>query len=245
MVSQATPAPGFIQRNQSGFGYGSSIGPHSTTLQPQPTQSSQQQPNGTTPSSSLPSHLPPSSNTVGTGAPSVSSASEVGLDPNDFPALGSTPVTSNSNNASGGSNGSAQVATSYASQAGNAIPLGGSGAVSGTGSGATTAGGAANSSSQTRDFTPDDFPALGNHQQTQPQTQDHSHPPGLNGFQTSSEHRQNLLGSLGATHTPGMLHLGGKQTRNVHLGFGQGLSEAEKAQQRVSPGFCSHLIFLP
>ncbi|KAF8073553.1 hypothetical protein FPV67DRAFT_1605889 [Lyophyllum atratum] len=236
MVSQSTP--GFIQqRGQSSFAFGGGLGQHpsSTTLQQQQQQSSshQQQTNGT--STSLPPHLTQTPNLA--NAQSVSSASDVGLDPNDFPALGSTPA----NNTSTGSNGTAaggSVTTSYASQAGTGVPLGGTGA-------GTIGGGVGGSTVQTRDFTPDDFPALGGQPQTQGQngqsqnsSQDsQSHPPGLNGFQHSDpsqqQHRQNLLGALGGSlqpGTPGMLNLG--QSRNVHPGFNQGQTEAEKQQQR-------------
>lgn len=230
---QQTP---FIQpRGQSSFAFGGGLGQH------QPTSTiQQQQTNGT--SNSMPPHL---SQTPSLGAPSVSSASEVGLDPNDFPALGST--SANNNNSSSNNNG-ANVATSYASQAGTGIAVGsggagGSGAIGGTGAGAT---------SQPRDFTADDFPALGGQSQqqgqaqsSQNQTQDnHSHPPGLNGFQHTDhaqqqqQHRQNLLGALTGgvqQQTPGMLNIGLAQTRNVHPGFQQGNTEAEKQQQqRVS-----------
>ena len=138
--------------------------------------------------------------------------SEVGLDPNDFPALGSTPATSasvpsNTNSASNG--GGTGTATSYASQAGTGVPLG-----SGNGQG----GG----SSQPRDFTPDDFPALGGASQQQPQLPQQqsaqtpgqeSHPPGLNGLH-SDQQRQSLLGSLSgslASQQQGQLHTGQQQ----------------------------------
>lgn len=100
---------------------------------------------------------------------------------------------------------------------------------------------------QPRDFTPDDFPALGGQgsgqNQNPNQSSDHSHqpPPGLNGFhhntmdhssqQQQQQHRQNLLGSIQQPGTPGMLNIGA-QARNVHPGFQQTQSEAEK--QRVS-----------
>ncbi|RDB14635.1 General negative regulator of transcription subunit 2 [Hypsizygus marmoreus] len=239
IVPQSTPA--FIQqRGQSSFAFGGSIGQHqsSTTLQqqqqPQSSSHQQQQTNGIP--TSLPPHLAQTPNLA--AAQSVSSASDVGLDPNDFPALGSTPA----NNTSTGTNGtgvSSSVTTSYASQAGTA--LGGVGSVSA----GTIGGGVAGSATQTRDFTPDDFPALGGQSQQQGQTaqnqnssQDNqSHPPGLNGFQHSDasqqQHRQNLLGALGGTlqpGTPGMLNLG--QSRNVHPGFQQGQTDAEKQQQQ-------------
>ncbi|KAG5636178.1 hypothetical protein H0H81_008913 [Sphagnurus paluster] len=239
MVSQSTPS--FIQqRGQGSFAFGGGLGQHQSgaTLQQQQPQSSshqQQQANGT--STSLPPHLVQTANIP--NSQSVSSTSDVGLDPNDFPALGSTPT-----NPSTGSNGVAaggSVTTSYASQAGTGVPLGGAGA-------GTIGAGAGGSTTQSRDFTPDDFPALGGQSQTQGQSlnghnqsssQDNqSHPPGLNGFQHSDpsqqQHRQNLLGALGGSlqsGTPGMLNLG--QARSVHPGFQQGQTEAEKQQHRV------------
>ncbi|KAE9396108.1 hypothetical protein BT96DRAFT_861243 [Gymnopus androsaceus JB14] len=177
------PQPNFIQqRAQNTFGFGG----HQS-----------QQPNGTstTNANSLPPHLSQTPN-----PPSVSSTSELGLDPNDFPALGST--SANNNNGNGNNNGSvaSSVTTSYASQAGTPAIAGGTGAAA--------------SSSQTRDFTPDDFPALGANQDSSL-----SHPPGLNGF--DQQHRQSLLGALQGT--PGMLNLG-PQPRS---GF-----ESEKQQQQ-------------
>ncbi|KAF8230044.1 hypothetical protein L208DRAFT_139018 [Tricholoma matsutake] len=229
MVSQSTPS--FIQqRAQSAFGFGGALGQSTTTLQQQQQQqqqqqssSHQQQANGA--STSLPPHLTQTPN-LGTGtAPSVSSASDVGLDPNDFPALGSTPANNNLASSNGTAIGGSTT-TSYASQAGTGVSL--AGAVG-------TIGGGVVGVAPTRDFTPDDFPALGGQSQAQGQTlqnsQDNqSHPPGLNGFaDLSQQHRQNLLGSL-QPGTPGMLHLG--QSRNVHPGFQQGQTEAEKQQQR-------------
>ncbi|OSX57226.1 hypothetical protein POSPLADRAFT_1174699 [Postia placenta MAD-698-R-SB12] len=155
--------------------------------------------------------------------PSVSSASEVGLDPNDFPALGSTPAA-NSNPASSNNT------TSYASQAGTGVQMG-----AGTNGGQAASGVGGN---QPRDFTPDDFPALGgqtSHQQQPSQSNADSHPPGLNGFQQhgDQQHRQSLLGSLTGGQTPsqqqpGLLNLG--QARNVHPGF---QVDAEKQRVRI------------
>jgi CCR4-NOT transcription complex subunit 2 len=201
---------------------------------------SQQQPNGTqgTMSSLL---VQPSG--LG-GAPSVSSSNEVALDPNDFPALGSGPTNPNPSSTANGLN---SGTTSYASQAGTGVLL--------TGSGGSGGNGTSSNLHQTRDFTPDDFPALGggiNAQQgqgAQQQSRDGSsatnggtpdnslsHPPGLNGFQTPEQQlRQNLLGPHTPglhQNTPGLLNLGPTH-RNVHPGF-QGQSEAEKQQQRVS-----------
>ncbi|KAG6888408.1 hypothetical protein C0995_008412 [Termitomyces sp. Mi166 len=230
MVSQSTP--GFIQqRNQTSFPFGGSLGQHqsSTTLQQQQQQSSShQQQHTNTGSASLPPHLAQTPNLA--NAQSVSSTSDVGLDPNDFPALGSTTANNTSTASNGATVGSS--ATSYASQAGTALGGAGAGSLGG-------------SSNQARDFTPDDFPALGGRSQTpgtngQGQTtgqENQSHPPGLNGFQHSDpsqqQHRQNLLGALGGNlqpGTPGMLNLG--QSRNVHPGFQQGQTDTEKQQQR-------------
>ena len=224
-------------RGQSSFAFGAStLVQHqpSGVLQQQqslPSQQQQQQTNGTTnPMSSL--HAQSSSSEP---APSVASTSDVGLDPNDFPALGSAPANVNSSNSN---NGSGTGATSYATQAGTGVLLGGTG---GGSMGTTATGG------QTRDFTPDDFPALGGQTQTAQQTRDSSnhssttpdlsHPPGLNGFQPSEQQqvRQNVLGAQSGglqQGTPGMLNLGPTQPRNIHPGFQQAPTDAEK-QQRV------------
>ncbi|KAF9483404.1 hypothetical protein BDN70DRAFT_873916 [Pholiota conissans] len=229
------PTPGFNQpRGQSTYAFGGALGQHqpSSILQqqqqpPLPSQQQQQQAQANGAQNSIASLLTPSSGLSAT--PAISSASEVGLDPNDFPALGSTPANANPSSSNNGSG--AGATTSYASQAGTGVLLGGSGSSGNAiGSSATAA--------QTRDFTPDDFPALGGQSQPSQQTRDNlqaqeslSHPPGLNGFQTSDpQHlRQTLLGSQG---TPGMLNLGPTQSRNVHPGFQQGQSEAEKQQQQ-------------
>jgi CCR4-NOT transcription complex subunit 2 len=220
MVSQ--PTQFLPQRGQNNYGFNGGLGQHQANAL-------QQQVNGA--SNSLPPHLQtpnlPS-------AQAVSSTTEVGLDPNDFPALGST--SANNNNGNGNNNGSGGSTTSYASQAGTGVGLG---------SGASIGGAAAGAANQQRDFTPDDFPALGGQTQTQT-TQDgsHSHPPGLNGFPQHSEHsqqqqhRQNLLGALSGglpQGTPGMLNLSPAQARTVHPGFQQQHqhTDAEKQQQRV------------
>lgn len=181
----------------------------------------QQQPNGTsTNNTSLPPHL--QSQTP--NPPSVSSTSELGLDPNDFPALGSTSAANNNNNGNGNNNGSvtSSVTTSYASQAGTG--MGGAGstpAIGGTGAGG--------SSSQTRDFTPDDFPALGANANQDNNNHSHPPPPGLvNGF--DQQHRQNLLGTLQGT--PGMLNLGPQQVRTGSGGVGVGFESEKQQQQR-------------
>lgn len=235
------PASNFLQaRGQSSYGFGAALSQHqqSSALQQQLSSQQQQQTNGT--SSSMPPHIAQPSG-LGT-PPSVSSTSEVGLDPNDFPALGSTPT----NNATSSTNNGTVPGptTSYASQAGTGVLLGGTG----VGPSAGTIGGGSGSVTQARDFTPDDFPALGGQSQTsqsqnslqsQLSSQENpSHPPGLNGFQSSDQHRQNPLSTLGGTlqpGTPGLLNLGTAQTRNVHPGFQQqSQTEVEKQQQRVS-----------
>ncbi|KIJ17854.1 hypothetical protein PAXINDRAFT_111491 [Paxillus involutus ATCC 200175] len=188
-------------------------------------------------------------------APSVSSASEVAFDLNEFPALGSLGQNNNSNPASN-NNGATSLGSSGLTSSGNNPP--GSNATSyaiqAGQSGSTAPGGGL----QTRDFGPEDFPALGGQQglgsQSQPQSQNqpptsenHSpaHPPGLNGF--TDHHRTNMLGSLnGGQHanssniqssaltatqqpgTPGMLNL-----RGIHPGF-QSQSEAEKQRQNYA-----------
>lgn len=119
--------------------------------------------------------------------------------------------------------------------------------------GAGTNGGQAASGvggNQPRDFTPDDFPALGgqtSHQQQPSQSNADSHPPGLNGFQQhgDQQHRQSLLGSLTGGQTPsqqqpGLLNLG--QARNVHPGF---QVDAEKQRVRILlVGCCVESHFL-
>jgi len=177
-------------------------------------------------------------------APSISSSNEVALDPNDFPALGSGPTNPNPSSTT---NGLGSGTTSYASQAGTGVLLSTNGISGGTGTSSNL--------HQTRDFTPDDFPALGvgnavqQGQAAQHQSRDGpnatngdnalSHPPGLNGFQTSEQQlRQNLLGphSTGLQqNTPGLLNIGPTH-RNVHPGF-QGQGEAEKQQPRVSSSY--------
>ena len=149
------PSPNYIQqRGQSGFPFvGGAMqqqqqsqqtsSQHASQTPLAHTSHQQQQPQTQQAAAATPS-LPPhlaqnSAPSLGT-APSVSSASEVGLDLNDFPALGSTPTSVTTP--------STTNATSYASQAG-------------TGAGAVGNGAAAGGQSAQRDFTPDDFPALG------------------------------------------------------------------------------------
>jgi CCR4-NOT transcription complex subunit 2 len=149
-------------------------------------------------------------------APSVSSTSELGLDPNDFPALGANPSTTTSTS-------NPTPATSYASQAGTGLPPSGS-------SGAASGG-----SALPRDFTADDFPALGgglapsqqqssqqqqqsSQGQQQPQTSPHDgHPPGLSslpGIQPQQQQQQ-----------PGLLNLGARALQTFQ-------SESEKQRVR-------------
>ncbi|GJE97656.1 NOT2 family protein [Phanerochaete sordida] len=202
------PSPNYIQqRGQSGFPFvggiqqqqqsqqASSQHTSQTPLAHQQQQQSQsQQGTAAVTTPGLPPHLAQNSApSLGT-APSVSSASEVGLDPNDFPALGSTPTSITTP--------STTNATSYASQAGTGAGVVGNG---------TTGG-----QSGQRDFTADDFPALGGTAQASqhqpPAANSESHPPGLNGFQqqNTEQHRQSLLGSLAGNgqQQPGVLNLG-------------------------------------
>lgn len=183
----------------------------------------------------------------------MTSNDAVSLDPNDFPALGSTPTTNQTGSSNNGGTGNG---TSYASQAGTGVQLGGSGGVGASGSGGV--GGTTNAN-QPRDFTADDFPALGGQSQLQnqnssqnpnPGQESHPHPPGLNGFQHSDhsqqQHRQNLLGALGGSippGTPGMLNLAGAQARSIHPGFQQGQGDVEKQQQHQRVGSVS--LFAP
>lgn len=243
-VPGLTPQPtlGFNQpRGQSSFSFGGALGQHqpSSVLQQQSLpsqQQQQQQPQSNGAQNTMSSLL---AQTPGLGAtPTVSSASEVGLDLNDFPALGSSPANPNPSSSNNGSG--AGTTASYATQAGTGVLLGGTG-------GAANAIGGTTTGSQTRDFTPDDFPALGGQAQANQQSRDAlqnqlsaadslPHPPGLNGFQPSEQQtmRQNILGghAVGLQGTPGMLNLGPSQSRNIHPGFQQGQTDLEKQQQR-------------
>ncbi|TFK27673.1 NOT2 family protein [Coprinopsis marcescibilis] len=238
-VQSMTPQPpGFMQtRAQSSYAFGAgNLGQHQASgpLQQQQISSQQQQQTNGTSTPMLP-HLAHSS-VIGT--PSLSSASEVALDPNDFPALGSTST----NNTSSSTPGNVTSTTSYASHAGTATSLSGPG--SGTNAGSI---GAAGSGNPPRDFTPDDFPALGGQQHSnqsqnatggQNSSQDSiPHPPGLNGFQPDFQSRaRNLMGDLTSglqQGTPGLLNIAHTQTRNVHPGFQQP-QESEKQQRNGS-----------
>ena len=211
------PTPSYIQRSQQNSGYPFQTGlagqqqtqqqqqQHPPLQHPQPSQQPQQSTN----SSNL---FPPNSTTPNLGTNhSVSSASEVGLDPNDFPALGSTPAT---NSASNQTNLTQNNTTSYATQAGGATV---------TGSGNTQSG--------TTGLTAEDFPALGGsqttHQPSQNQSQLHDlpHPPGLNGF-NDQNHRPGIIsGITPGTQQPGVLNIGQQRLHQFQ-------SEADK---RVSP----------
>ncbi|KAI0088606.1 hypothetical protein BDY19DRAFT_906609 [Irpex rosettiformis] len=202
------PSPNFIQqRGQSAFPFGGGIQQQSQASSQHTQQTAlshathQQQPlppSATTPS--LPPHLSQNAAPSLTTAPSVSSASEAGLDHSEFPALGSTPTSLNTP--------STTNATSYASQAG-------------TGTGAGAIGNGVQSGAVQRDFTADDFPALGGSGPGQTsqnvQSTADGHPPGLNGFRQNNDaaHQQSLLGALsgGAQQQPGLLNLSG-QARN-------------------------------
>lgn len=207
------PSPNFMQqRGQSGYPFGASTAAqqsHQQQQQQQQLQSTLQQAHSSLPlgqqqqssAGVLQQHLQ-ASNLA--NAQSTTPANDGGLDPNDFPALGSAPVNSTSGVST--SSPATTLASSYASQAGTGASASGQ-TQNHTQSNAAASG----TSNQTRDFTPDDFPALGGQQasnqqqpsQTQQQgVQDTSHPPGLNGF----EQRQPM--------PPGMINLAAGQ-RNL------------------------------
>ena len=206
LVPQPTPG-GFVQpRTPGGFTFPGANPQQQQQSHPQlplpPHQQQQQPPTSTHPSLSHLQSTTPSLTAGGGGtALSVSSTSELGLDPNDFPALGATPSTATSTS-------NPTPATSYASQAGTGVPPSGS-----TG---TTSGGSA----LPRDFTADDFPALGGgptpaqqqQQQTQPTSHD-SHPPGLGGLGNNQQQQ------------PGLLNLGPRALQSLQ-------SESEKQRVR-------------
>jgi CCR4-NOT transcription complex subunit 2 len=233
LVPQPTPTT-FVQPRTPAFPFGGATPQQQQQQQSQSQQShpqlslpphqQQQPPTGSHLSLSHLQSMTPSigggSSTGGGGgtAPSVSSTSELGLDPNDFPALGANPSTTTSAS-------NPTPATSYASQAGTGLPPSGS---SGTASGGSVL---------TRDFTADDFPALGGgpapsqqqHQQSsqqqqqssqgqQPaQTSSHdSHPPGLGGLPGNQLQQQ---------QQPGLLNLGPRALQNLQ-------SESEKQRVR-------------
>ncbi|KAF8267634.1 hypothetical protein EI94DRAFT_1289866 [Lactarius quietus] len=218
LVPQPSPG-GFVQpRTPGGFAF---AGANPQQQQQQQQQQSQPQPSHPQlplpphqqqpPTSAHPSlsHLQSSTPSLGGAggsgggtALSVSSTSELGLDPNDFPALGATPSTATSTS-------NPTPATSYASQAGTGVPPSGS---TGTASGG---------SAQPRDFTADDFPALGGgptpaqqqqQQQAQPTSHD-SHPPGLGGLGNQQQQ-------------PGLLNLGPRALQSLQ-------SESEKQRHNM------------
>lgn len=236
------PTPGFMQQRTAGaypFG-GTTMAQqqqqHQTQQQQQHQQHSLQQQLGqqqqqqgaigTTGSGSLPPHLQGMAGAPGLGnAQSGSSTSEAALDPNDFPALGSTSGTgSGGTGANSTSSPVTTLASSYASQAGTGL----------TPASVSSGSQGGGSASQARDFTADDFPALGGQSQSNATqgtnssaAQDASHPPGLNGLSSQGDqHRQNMLGALQGTGqhpTPGVLNLSAQQR-----GMQQQPSEADK-----------------
>jgi CCR4-NOT transcription complex subunit 2 len=244
-VQSLTPQPGNAfnqQRGQGSYAFGGALGQHqpSTLLQQQqqglPSQQQQQQSQSNGAQTSMASLLAPS---PGLGAASGGQgAGDVGLDPNDFPALGSTTANPNATSSNNGSG--AGGTTSYATQAGTGVLLGVSG-------GSGSAVGSSTAATQTRDFTPDDFPALGGQVQSSQHSRETlqnqlssqenlSHPPGLNGFSSGDQQlrQQNLLGGHNNSlpqGTPGILNAGATQSRNVHPGF-QAQTESEKQQQQ-------------
>jgi CCR4-NOT transcription complex subunit 2 len=244
-VQSLTPQPGNAfnqQRGQGSYAFGGALGQHqpSTLLQQQqqglPSQQQQQQSQSNGAQTSMASLLAPS---PGLGAASGGQgAGDVGLDPNDFPALGSTTANPNATSSNNGSG--AGGTTSYATQAGTGVLLGVSG-------GSGSAVGSSTAATQTRDFTPDDFPALGGQVQSSQHSRETlqnqlssqenlSHPPGLNGFSSGDQQlrQQNLLSGHNNSlpqGTPGILNAGATQSRNVHPGF-QAQTESEKQQQQ-------------
>ncbi len=231
LVPQPTPAPFVQPRTPAAFAFGGA-NPQQQQQQSQPQQSHPQLPLPPHQQQQLPTSAHPSlshlqSATQGLGgtpsgvgtALSVSSTSELSLDPNDFPALGATPSTATSTS-------NPTPATSYASQAGTGIPPSGStGATSGN-------------SALPRDFTADDFPALGGGptpaQQQQQQSQQHQHqqsqqhqpPQGQQQAQpTSHDSHPPGLGGLGSQQQPGLLNLGPRALQSLQ-------SETEKQRVR-------------
>ncbi|KAI0315595.1 hypothetical protein OF83DRAFT_1164717 [Amylostereum chailletii] len=254
MVPQ--PSPGFVQQRTAGFPFGATLQQQTQQqLQQQHPQgplqshSQQQQPNQP-PSSAhanLPPHLTPTAtpnsggNAGNNTAPSASSTSEVGLDPNDFPALGSTPAPTHATATSGNGNGSNGNGGSYASQAGTGVPLSGNGNGNGGGNGGV--GGQGVGANLTRDFTADDFPALGGptQQLQQPSSQQTSdgHPPGLNGLHNEPQRQQpqqqhpGLL-NLGPRALPGMQSEAEKQ-RHLKLAAQAAWNSTGASQQASQP----------
>lgn len=220
------PTPNYIQRSQQNSGYPFPAGLAGQTQQQQqhpPLQHPQpsQQPQQPTNSSNL---FPPNSTTPNLGTNhSTSSASEV-LDPNDFPALGSTPATNSTSNQTSVTQNST---TSYATQASG-----------------TTVTASGNAPGGTTGLTEEDFPALGGSQTTQQTSQNQSqhhdppHPPGLNGF-TEQNHRPGIIsGITPGTQQPGVLNVGQQRLHQFQ-------SEADKRVSLVSCPFVRFLFAWP
>jgi len=134
--------------------------------------------------------------TANASNPAPANLADLNLDPSDFPALGSANNGNNSAMAPGGPTAASLLASTYATQAG-------AGGVTGTASNQPFfPNPAAPGSQQAREFSADDFPALG--------APSDGHQlngfPGLNGQSRSSQeqasaaaalaHRQNLLGTM-------------------------------------------------
>ncbi|KIJ54503.1 hypothetical protein M422DRAFT_63817 [Sphaerobolus stellatus SS14] len=223
------PTPGFIQQrtvggNANAFNFAGNMQQQqqaAVAVQQQSSQQQQQQHHPQLPSVQqqqpphpsappqtqsaappVPPHIAQQQQQTQAGSVSNSGAGEVSLDPNDFPALGSgnTPNVASA---------TPNLQSSYATQA--APSTGNQGAIA-----------------QTRDFGPDDFPALGGSQTQQgtPQSQDStsassqqqtSHPPGLNGFQGDQTHRPSILAGLN------------QQQRGLHTAF-----DADKRQNNFT-----------
>ncbi|EIM86148.1 uncharacterized protein STEHIDRAFT_80361 [Stereum hirsutum FP-91666 SS1] len=227
MGMRPQPSPGFPQQRGAGqaFPFNTGLGQQQPHGLHQQQQSNQQQHGG---NPGLPPHLQgptaQNPNINASNAASSGAASDVGLDPSDFPALGSTPASVHASALNSGLATPGTANGSYASQAGTTP---GSGVQGGQGQ---TNG---RERDQGRDFGPDDFPALGGGQSTQQQQQqvqqagqqDHSHPhpPGLNGVHTAE--RQNSLGMGGQQQQPGLLNLGPG-------GRGQQALQSESEKQR-------------
>ncbi|GJJ15507.1 hypothetical protein Clacol_009785 [Clathrus columnatus] len=258
------PSPGFIQRGSVGSNTGNAFNfagnlqqqqPQATTQQSvpahhhsqQPTSSLQQQPPPHPPQPSQTQtqsllSVPPHLAQHGSSSGNAPNSNDAALDPNDFPALGfsSTP------NVTSASAGTTSLHSSYATQAAPSsqnIVNGGQ------------------SVQAARDFSPDDFPALGGPTQAQqqhqgtPHSQDSStvsqqqqqqqppqslqqHPPGLNGFQNSDQsqaHRQSLLtGSLQLQQQRNVL--GGTTVSNYDVDKRSNFSKSNNQNQNWPTG---------
>jgi CCR4-NOT transcription complex subunit 2 len=234
LVPQSTPGAFAPPRTPAGFPFGGTNPQQQQQTQSQqshpqlpiPPHQQQQPPTSAHPSLSHLQGTTPSISGGGTAsgggggtAPSVSSTSELGLDPNDFPALGATPPTATSTT-------NTTPATSYASQAGTGVPT------------SSSSGGASGGSALPRDFTADDFPALGGgpapsqqphqqpsqQQQAQPQSQSSphdNHPPGLSGLPGNQQQQQ---------QQPGLLNLGPRALQGL-----QSETEKQRVRDPLSP----------